>query len=1429
MPEQVLSSLRKRLELGTGKAFTLGTLLFIFASGALFYMYVSQNYAYLVERNFRLLATWSKELRETYENNLQSIKFRLTEIQIEKGNRLTSRSVVSPATAKGPILQDFEDITFQPLYFEDGPSSKENTGNGTRPFEQNPIQEKLGKLPYVRIDQAPKDSQNLAPPSPLTFGLNLQTDTPTTPEEPAKENDSEAILTASFALDRLIKTIVTEPVFNDVLLVDPTGLIVYQRNPSSFRFFHLRNLLHNQRVESGWWTEVLKKSGVDSNKPIDDKNLNEAIQSIVPAHVQVTLGGTDYEIFMQAVVFPGPNDRNSGSVSNPTPWILCGLLPTSTFRDQYLSVPFTILLLFIFLLVSALLILPLLSLVLMSPRERLSRFSVGTLLVTNILGAGVGTFFVLDLSFYRQTTSFLNERLQTIAETTHEAFQLQLDRLVWQLNTFDRKIEELHDLKRLSNSNDSKAWLARVALPDPCVKDQAETSQLCFPDYSVAFWVDGEGMLRETWSPGQRPYVQGVHDLSHREYVSGLQDSRLPLHRRRIDNQWIEFYVQPLITLENSERSFVVSMPHGASREQTDTDQTWIAAIQTEELGLLKSAVVPPGSGLAVIDNHSGQVLFHSDAHRMLRENFLEETDGNPELAALIHARAAGGFEGTYWGTGHHFYAKPIDELPWTLVVFRSKEMFRTVNFEILVFSSCLFTLYILGLLLWLKVLSVVYRSDAHGQAVRWLWPRQSACQVYNRLSLFHVVVSILGIILMVWSDWQWGAAQHYAIFGLLLPLLGLWLTVRTLWKSAVTGVMQTEQSQAVPGISLNSPRLMGAYARLGMASFVLIGVLPAILFFKLAHDAEMRLFVQQQVWGLAQSLEQHSHAPWRQVGTGDSRQNFQYVTNKPSCLIAGCQMDAHTPNNSTSTTCMVSATSSGSHDLQYILQGLYVDLSFPVCLSFETSRQVSGSQIETSWLQTFHQVVRKSSLQNPMNRESWGFLHPNGQGTATLWFRKIEGNYQAIDLLLPQIPLNLSQKQQPRMLVFQTAAPLFPWSLGTLLIGTILFGGFLLTVSYGLLRYAIARIFPLPSFFLRSHDPMSHEPNEGHEPLQNLLILGPPGSGKSAFIQKLHHEWERFDLHTIRGKISWAEAALAHVAGKTGAVVVDHFEYQWGDAAQDREKRIFIEGLLSRDLKVCIMSACNPYDWEEKSFKDPLATSSLDPRGPWTDLFRTFGLGYFIPNTIEALIREWLNHQARDGHTEDRGHLLFVKRLLKQETEATMHLRKIGKWIRSFPQWPMWSPAEMKEQLRLAAFPYYRSLWESCSIHEKLALYHVASDGYLHAHNPELIPLCQKRLLHLNPDIQLLNESFRTFVLKNATKTRVAEWEAGANPDTWARLKYPFLLVFVAIVIFLFATQQEFKNSFITLVSLLPILLPALPELPLLFSSQKNTRSSSP
>lgn len=157
--------------------------------------------------------------------------------------------------------------------------------------------------------------------------------------------------------------------------------------------------------------------------------------------------------------------------------------------------------------------------------------------------------------------------------------------------------------------------------------------------------------------------------------------------------------------------------------------------------------------------------------------------------------------------------------------------------------------------------------------------------------------------------------------------------------------------------------------------------------------------------------------------------------------------------------------------DLQYILQGVYVDLSFPVCLTMGSARSVSSSQEGTPWLHTLHQLVRKSSLQNPMNQESWGFIHPKNQTSATQWSRSRESTYQAITLRLPQFPQALAPQERYRLLELQSAAPLFPWNLSPVLLGTILIGGIIFLISYSFLRYVIARIFPLPSFCQRKPD----------------------------------------------------------------------------------------------------------------------------------------------------------------------------------------------------------------------------------------------------------------------------------------------------------------------------------------------------------------------
>lgn len=1414
---------------GTQKVFTLAILVTLLFFGVLFYMYVSKNYSYLVERNFRLLATWSTELTETVENYERSFRFRVQEQEsdglLKTSPRIRSRGVRQILTDEGLVLEGFA-----PTIPTKTKSSAQEKSDYTLMLKQQ-TREQLRLLPFVKNVSPPKlapkqptaSAEPNAHPSTVTFSYS--------PNQPdglvqakAQKQDGTVMATANIVLGDLLKHVATEKIFDDVLLADPSGAIVYQRNASTLKFLHLSNLFHHQQINDGWLTEALKDVGLQQAKPLDPKNFGQVMKTAMPLHFQVTVGGNSYEVFMQAVSFPSitiPQQAQNQDI----PWIICGILPSSTFQEQYLAIPFTALLFCLFLFISAFLALPFFSLVMMNPGERLTRFSVISLLITNILGAGIGTLFLLDLGFYRQTVADFHDRLTATTDSVAEAFHTQLDRMVWQLDRYNQQFHELNDRDRFPTEPDSKAWLARVKLPDPCKDSQKRTLPFCYPNFSVAFWADGEGILRETWTKAATPYVRGTHDLRQRDYVTKVQASSKHLHRRFIDNRWLEFYVQPLISLESSTRSVVVSMPHQVSSAGQPEATPWVAAIQSEDFSLLKKPVLPPGTGYAVIEDQTGLALFHSNGRRMLRENFLEETDSNPEIAALIYARAEGAVEGDYWGSGHRFSIKPLSGLPWTLVVFESKEAFRTTNFEVLLFSLSLFTLYILTLLLWIKVLTLIYRSDALGQRVRWTWPKQNLHGPYKWLSFLQILIFLLGLTAIFGMDWQTEMEISTRITLAGLPFLSIWMVVRVIWKShSIPGIEKLEQP-GDPWALLQTSKLIGTFSRFGLTSFLLLGVFPAILFFKMAHDQEMRLFAQHHLWSFAQSLAQQTEGPWLAKGIGENQRNFQLLTSPKSCLIMECPTEEDSTPKMKSRACSPWSSALETPDLQFSLQSVFPSFPLATCLSFDPRSWNPNETIRPSPFDRLHQLIRKSSLQNPMNKESWGFLHTSSSDSRAIWTQSIMDGYQRIMLRLNDFPQGEKDTSSFGPLHLSLWTPLFPWNLSARLLAILLIAGILLVIGYSILRYMVRKIYALPSFFHRSHELGNWPVPPTHFLLRHLFVLGPAGSGKSQLARTLGPGCHVLDFHETYGQESWAETMATSLSGHPTAVILDHFEYQWEELNHRKEKGMLLELLLARGLKVCIFSAKDPLKWTRSQRFGHAEITQDAIQAYWIDLLGSFGFIHFTPSRMESLLQEWLHPRTESQGAP--GQSLPVKQCLIQESLPTLHLERIGRWIRTYQEWVTWTPSQMKEQFFQIGWPYYQALWQSCSLSEKLALYHIAVDGYLHTDNPNLTPLSQKGLIRLTPDLQLMNDSFRQCVLQLGANFQLSRLEE-TSQDTWGQLKWPFLFIFGTILLFFFFTQHEFKNSFITVISLLPILLPALPDLPAIFMGSRNTQGSS-
>lgn len=99
-------------------------------------------------------------------------------------------------------------------------------------------------------------------------------------------------------------------------------------------------------------------------------------------------------------------------------------------------------------------------------------------------------------------------------------------------------------------------------------------------------------------------------------------------------------------------------MKSRVSSEGRNPGRPIVAGLEVK-LPSVTGAAVPPGLGFAVI-NQEGDVLFHSDARRNLRENLFEETDRDGRLRQALFARAISQFSGRYWGKDRHFHIAPL-------------------------------------------------------------------------------------------------------------------------------------------------------------------------------------------------------------------------------------------------------------------------------------------------------------------------------------------------------------------------------------------------------------------------------------------------------------------------------------------------------------------------------------------------------------------------------------------------------------------------------------------------------------------------------------------------------------------------------------------------------------------------------------------------
>jgi hypothetical protein len=122
---------------------------------------------------------------------------------------------------------------------------------------------------------------------------------------------------------------------------------------------------------------------------------------------------------------------------------------------------------------------------------------------------------------------------------------------------------------------------------------------------------------------------------------------------------------------------------------------------------------------------------------------------------------------------------------------------------------------------------------------------------------------------------------------------------------------------------------------------------------------------------------------------------------------------------------------------------------------------------------------------------------------------------------------------------------------------------------------------------------------------------------------------------------------------------------------------------------------------------------------------------------------------------------------------------------------------------------PYYRSLWTSCSMEERLLLRQVAEEGLVNPHDRDvLLALMRKGLVVRDPAFRLMNEDFARFVKRAVPARTIAEWERQVAGTPWSSVRTAVVTFALAGAGFVAFTQQQIVSAW---VGFLPALAPAL------------------
>ncbi len=1029
---------------------------------------------------------------------------------------------------------------------------------------------------------------------------------------------------------------------------------------------------------------------------------------------------------------------------------------------------------------------PILKLWSMGPHERLNGLDVRLLVVSMVFGTGLITFVLCQLVGHHAVIRRFDAQLGEVAARVE-------GRLIGDLVEANALLDGGLEPGRPVTYTDFTSIL-RAGIPDGRPTDR---------------WIaDGSGGVGD----GSSSRVSHLTQLRAPRFM--VKDRAYFRDLAKADGSGDGLWRLPTGSPKRFSAELVVSRTDGlttlAIARRVGQEAMLIVGMR---VSALVEPVLPYGFGFAFVDAH-GDVKLHSDPRRNLVENIVTECGDDSRLvAALAHAPLAGTtppLDVTYRGTPHRLVVHGVAGTPWRLVVFRNDEVLDRVNDEVIAAWAVLYLTYVgalVGLLFVVQILHDRYRAE-------WLWPdrRHRALHPAAAMRLLATAGVAAGALAGQPGAWRFAmlaavaagtvaalcralgeprravlspverrlargvAASAAGVALVLAARVGDWSTASAVvvLAAAWEPTPALRGSQVVAVVVAMAVAALGWIAPSGWWVALVVATAPAWLLPPWTGTAK---------GGARRGALDRLATSWFPARAAAESKEWSFRVAYVSMLVAVITCVAVVPAISF-------YTDARRQVLWELGEFFHEDLAARASTEVAGRPGVHPAAYATSLTDRWADF--DDTVPGPLDALA-GMLFPRmpsfGAPIPELRALGTRGTRDAVampashdvDERVPAPP-SLRSQAPSRIHVPHRSPPA-----ATIAFFALLWAA-LPAVGFGIV-WSIVRLL-----FLLDVD-RTEVARRPHPARGSAIVWTLAAGGDVALTHAASAEQDLVDLREPTTPEALAKRADAVVAPR---LEVDHLECALVDQDLHRAVVDVLERIVRSHKKVVVL------------------TSEIDP------------LRYVAARVVEAANDRAVAadaDKAKEAEARERDAAALLQRWallldafhrMRWEVPPGSHAatpeRTVAEGLaRKYPALPD-EDRLPPEQADEACEARHWQIWHQCTRAEKLALRHLAEEGFLNPNAQDVArPLMQRLLVRRDPAFVLPSEAFRRFVLRAETHATVSGWEQAGIPSAWSKLRTPLMVLATLGVVYLIVAEPDALNSSIALAGGVAAALPLL------------------